>query len=229
MMLRNALPLLAGAVVAVGIAASFPRVVSAENAACDGWDVGYALAANLRLADTMMGAADGVYPVGPGNVVLHFDMADREGHIHAKLLSYNLHQRFRVASKSLFGSVTVTTDAHATLTPDGSAVPVEGVLDGHTLRWSGAASGYRSDAAVVCDGSLCGKFGAPPSGSSSVHLGPAHVTLEPFQFSTDMKTFVMQDALMSKMRSPKQSTYVSLSGREVRRTCVQAPAAPPST
>ena len=95
---------------------------------------------------------------------------------------------------------------------------------GQSLRWEGRANGVRTDGTLVCEGFMCGKFGAPPSGTSEVHDGPTSIELKPFQFSPDMKTFTMPFALLSKSDSPKQRTLVSIAGREVQRACVLASA-----
>jgi hypothetical protein len=82
-------------------------------------------------------------------------------------------------------------------------------------------SGYRYDGTMFCEGSLCGKFSAPPPGQSELHVGPNLVDFQPFAFSEDMKTFTMPYALVSKTESPKQTAFVTLAGRQVRKACVQ--------
>jgi hypothetical protein len=79
---------------------------------------------------------------------------------------------------------------------------------------------YRTDGTTTCDGSLCGKFGAPPPGVSEVHIGPRSVQLASFRFAPGMKTFSMAQVQTSHADSPSQTTSEAISGREVKRTCV---------
>jgi hypothetical protein len=54
-----------------------------------------------------------------------------------------------------------------------------------------------------------------------MHIAPHAVPFNAFEFAADRKTFTMAATLISKADSPKQSSYIALSGREVRRTCVE--------
>jgi hypothetical protein len=207
-------------VMAAGIAVALGGRASADGAACSGWEVEYTTNGNMKLADTVMGAADGVYPIGPGKVVVRFDDRGGQPGGHARLATYGIHEHVSITSKALFMNATVTTDTNSQAGPDGQGVVADGALNDHTLTWSGAMRAYRTDGTTTCDGSLCGKFGAPPQGVSPVHMGPRTVQPAPFQFGADMKTFSMQYVQTSQSDSPKQTTYEAISGREVRRTCI---------
>lgn len=197
---------------------------SAQPLPCDGWEVEYALSANLRLSDTPLGQGDGVYSIGPGRVVLHFDDRDGQPAGHARMLSYDMREHFVITSKALLWTTTVTTDTKTRDTPDACGVAAEGALSGGTLTWSGPVRGYRTDGALTCDGSLCGKFGAPPPGQSPLHIGPGPVQFGAFVFGRDIKTFSMAETTVAKTEMPKQTAHLVLTGREMRRSCVQAKA-----
>jgi hypothetical protein len=209
---------MAAALAALGLT---PHSASAETQTpesdCRVTDVQYLVSGNIQITDTAMGAGNGQHRVGPGKIVLRFDY--RPDHPHVKLMAYDLRQNFTVVAKSFVWTTRVTTDIQmkAPLTA------AEGTLDAQTLRWGGQANGVRSDGTLTCDGAWCGKFGAPPSGSSEIHTGPESIELKPFQFADDMKTFTMPYALVSQSESPKQKTTMSIAGREVRRACVTAP------
>ena len=165
---------------AVGLALASTGV-RAQPAPCGAWEVEYTLSEKLRLSDTPMGQGNGAYDVGPGRVVLRFEDQGGQPGGRVEMASYDVRQHFRIDAKTAFWSTHVSTDAHTRGTPDACGV-AEGVLRGSTLAWSSPVRGYRSDGTVTCDGSLCGKFGAPPRGESELHIGPDPVTLAPFQF-----------------------------------------------
>jgi hypothetical protein len=200
------------------------RVAADQPPPCDAWEVEYALSANLELSDTPMKQGDGVYPVGPGTVVLRFDDHGGQPAGRVKMLSYAMKQSITVVSNALFFKTTVVTDALTRAAPDPCGVAAEGVLTGQTLAWSGPVRSVRSDGTLNCDGSLCGKFGAPPHGQSALHIGPNAVSFQPFQFSSDLKTFAMASTFVSRTEEPKETAHVALSGRETRRSCVQVKA-----
>ena len=208
----------AGTVAATIAVALVPGRASADGPACSGWDVEYTLNGTLKIADTLMGAGDGVHAVGPGRAVIHFEDRGGQPGGHAKLTTYGIHEHVSVTSKAVFLSATVVTDTNSKA--DGSGVITEGTLGGQTLTWSGPIRSYRTDGTMTCDGGLCGKFGAPPAGSSEVHMGPRAIQPAPFQFGADMKTFSMLQIQTAQSESPKQTTYEAISGREVKRTCV---------
>ena len=39
------------------------------------------------------------------------------------------------------------------------------------------------------------------------------------EYSSDMKTFTMSSTFVASTDSPKQTSHLALSGREIRRTC----------
>ncbi len=205
------------AAVVVGLALA-QESAGAEEPDCSSVDVQYDVSANLKIAGTTMGAADGVYRIGPGKVVLRFD--EPRGPRTVKLVEYDLRQDFTVESKALFFRTKVITQVELRAGGTPPSAVAEGTLDGRTLRWSGQAHDVRSDGTLRCEGSMCGKFGAPPSGVSQVHVGPRSIELRPFVFGSDMKTFAMPFALVSATESPKQRTLVALAGREAGRKCV---------
>ncbi len=215
-MLRFAAELSLGAL-ALALTASPPHA-RADGVSCDAAVVEYTLAGSLKITDTVMGAGDGVHAVGPGKVVLRFETRGGVGDV--KLLSYELVQSFTVESKALFWTTRVTTNSETLAEPSkGNAAVTEGALRDHTIYWSSHPSPMRSVGTVRCEGSMCGKFGAPPPGESQLRVPPQQVDLMPFVFSPDMKTFRMSFALFSETEAPKQKTFVALAARETRRAC----------
>jgi hypothetical protein len=201
----------------VAALAAAPGSAAADAPTCSAWDVEYAVNGNLKVTDTPLGAGDGVYPVGPGRVVIRFEDRGGQPGGHAKLTAYTIHEHLTVTSKALMFNATVVTDTQSKV---GDGVATEGNLVDHTLSWGAPVRTYRSDGTLTCDGNLCGKFGAPPPGSSEVHMGPRTVQLAPFQFAADFKTFSMNYTQTSQSDSPKQTTFSAISGRETKRTCV---------
>ena len=194
---------------------------ASPTATCAARDVEYVLAANLTLKDTPMGEGDGTYTIGPGKAVLRFATpeGDRTG---VKMLSYSMREQFIIKSKTLLWTTTVTTDTKTAAIPDACGSASEGTLADHSLRWTTPVSGYHTDGSLTCEGSLCGKFGAPPQGTTALHIPPHPVQFNPFQLSADGKTFTMASTFVTKTDMPKQTGYVTLSGREVKRTCVES-------
>jgi len=214
---------LLGAAAALALAAT-PKSVGAQPGPppppCDGWQVDYALSGSLQLADTPLGQGDGIYAVGPGSMAVRFDDVEGKPGGRATVLSYEMHETFKVVAKTLFWATSVTTNTTTRATPASCDAP-EGALTGAALVWSLPAPGVRSDGTLFCDGSFCGKFGAPPPGQSEVHLPPHPVMFKPFQFNADRTTFTMASTLVSKTDTPKQTSYLALAGRELRRACAQ--------
>jgi hypothetical protein len=178
---------------------------------CKVAEVEYALAGNLRLSNTPMGKGDGTYRIGPGRAVIRFE-GDR-----ATLVSYRMDQQMTIRPSAVFWSATLVTTSSAMM-PE--SVRVEGAYDGHAIRWASGVPGYRIDGTCDCSGSLCGRFGAPPAGRSELHVGPYTQWFEPFVFSPDGQTFTMDATPGPRTQSPKQSSMVSVAGREIKRTCV---------
>jgi hypothetical protein len=194
-----------------------------QQATCDVYDVTYSLSGNLQLADTPMGAGNGVYAVGPGKMVLRIDR--RNGQV--KMVSYSLPERFEIQTTKVFWTTHVDTDANAVAKAHQTCGPVAmGTLQGHTISWTTKIDGLRTDGTLTCRGSMCGKFGAPPPGSSPLHVGPNDVSFQPFQFGADGKTFSMASTYVSTTDSPKQTAYLAFSGRELRRACAPADSCP---
>jgi hypothetical protein len=211
-------------VLATGVGARDASAEERTGASCDVVDVEYAVSANLRVRGTVMGAGDGDYAIGPGRIVLRFD---RRGPLSAgatssvQMISYEVSEKLLVVSKAVFWTTKVKTDTRTHGTPTTQSAIAEGALKARSLVWSKVAKGFRSDGTLDCDGSMCGKFGAPPAGKSELHLGPSAIQFKPFEFSPDMKTFSMQSTLALKTDVPKQESYVSLAGRETRRVCLE--------
>jgi hypothetical protein len=195
----------------------------ANPSGCDAIDAEYAVAANLRVTGTLMGAGDGEYRVGPGKIVLRFEHdPDRPSGAPSgvRMMAYEMSEKFQLVSKLVFFTTKVLTDIRSHATPDARHVVAEGALSGRTLRWTNVVGSFRSDGTLSCEGFFCGKFGATPAGTSPFHMGPSRMSFSPFEFSADMKTFSMQSTLTSKTRDPQQASYLSLAAREVHRVCV---------
>ena len=210
-------------IIASGAAISVlgPRSAVAENA-CDAWDVEYTTAATLGIRDTRMGAGDGDHAVGPGSLTLRFDGPTGPAPGPVKMVAYSMRELFTVEAKALFWNTKVTTDTTSTATADACGVVAEGTLARTRLGWSSTVRNYKTDGSLTCDGSMCGKFGAPPQGKSDYHSPPGNVTFASFDMSADLKTFTMAASMVSKSDSPSQTTYLTLAGRENKRTCVHA-------
>ena len=209
--------------------ADAPTAVAAgadAETSCEAWQVEYALNATVMISDTRLGAGDGSYPNGPGQMTLRFDNRDGQPGGKVKLLDYTMKDTFTVVSKTLAWETKVTADTVSTATPDACGVEADGALDGKAVRWSGNVSGMRTDGDVICDGTFCGKFGAPPQGRSALHVAPHTVTFKPLEFAPDMKTFSMGFSIVSQQTSPSQTSRIGLAGREVRRTCVAVKSCP---
>ncbi|MGZ3420146.1 MAG: hypothetical protein ACXVEF_42335 [Polyangiales bacterium] len=199
------------------IVALTPGEAAAEEQqpTCEAWDVEYALNENLTLVDTPMGKGDGLYHVGPGSTVLRFDPSG-----NVKMLSYAMRESFKIHIRFLLSTTDVVVDSRSRVTPNTCGVAAEGRLTGNKIVWTTKVRGHRADGTVNCSGT-CGKFGAPPEGPSGLEIPPHDVVFKPFELSKDQKTFEMQSTFVSKTELPKQTAYIALSGREVRRTCVQ--------
>lgn len=163
-----------------------------------------------------MGAGDGIHTIGPGSMVLHVD-----DHGRATLTGFELREYFSVSPRALVWNATVVTDATMRATPDALGVAGGGTLTNDALWWEGPIQGYRADGVLICDGSLCGKFGAPPAGRSEMHLPPAAVHFQPLRFADGGATFQMPYTLVSHSESPRERTYLALAGREANRSCLQ--------
>jgi hypothetical protein len=190
---------------------------------CDAVEVSYALSANLQLTGTTMGQGDGTHRIGPGSTVLRYHVENGAVTGPVQMLAYDMQERFRIDSKLLFWNTHVTTDAKTTVTADPCGVVAEGVLSGDTIEWTSEVRA-QTDGTLTCVGSLCGKLGAPAPGTSPLHVANHESRLRPWTFAPDKKTFTMPRTWLSHSESPKQTSFVALAGREMRRTCAPEPA-----
>jgi hypothetical protein len=195
---------------------------AAESAAapCDAWQIEYVVNATIVISDTMMGAGDGSYPNGPGKVVLRFDNVAGQPGGNVKLVDYQMKDSFTVVTHVLAWEARVKADTLSRTTPNPCGFSAEGVMDGRSVQWNGPWNGMRTDGSIICDGGLCGKFGAPPSGRSEMHIAPHPVSFKPLEYAPDWKTFTMASSIVSQQSSPSQTSRIALAGREVRRACV---------
>jgi hypothetical protein len=184
---------------------------------CAQWEMAYATTGTLRVKETPMGAGDGVFPVGPGTLVLRVDA--RAARVTMK--EFQLRERFVIHPSAMMWNATIVTDVSARALSDGDrAVAVGSKTAAGVVLWTEPVGTYRSDGTLTCDGSLCGKFGAPRAGRSELHQVSRTVRLEPLRFDRDARTFQMDFALVSSSESPHQRTYLALAGRLTARTCI---------
>lgn len=226
---RRKLPRIAlAAVLAAGMGfALAPRAeagaaaVPLDGNSCNAWDVTYKLNANLELRDTPLGQGNGVYKIGPGQVVLRFDDQGGAPGGNVEMRSYRMRDFFTVKTKTLFWSTTVVNRTHTRATPDKCGSAAKGRVSGNKLLWTSKVRGYRTDGYLTCSGSLCGKFGAPPPGRTDLHIGPNNIAFKPFTFKNGIDVLTMPLTFVSKTEMPKQTGYLTLAGREISRVCVQ--------
>jgi hypothetical protein len=212
------------ALVLLGSAAGptlLPLPAAAEpssSESCAQWELAYATTGTLRVKETPMAAGDGVFPVGPGTLVLRVDA-------HAARVTmkeFQLRERFVIHPSAMMWNANIVTDVAARALSDGDrAVAVGSKTAAGVVLWTEPIGTYRSDGTLTCDGSLCGKFGAPRTGRSELHQVSRTVRLEPLRFDRDGRTFQMDFALVSSSESPHQRTYLALAGRLTARTCIE--------
>lgn len=205
---------------AAGAVILAPRAEAQDAPPCDALEVEYSLAGQLTLSDTPMGQGDGTYPVGPGRAIVRFSMRNGEVAGPAKLVAYEMNERFRIDNTTVFWTTHVTTSSKTTVGADTCGVVANGTLANRTLTFTSPLRGSRTDGTVTCEGSLCGKMGAPRPGSSPLQVPPHDVSFQPWVFGADLKTFTMAKTWSAHTESPKQTAHISLSGRELRRECV---------
>jgi hypothetical protein len=200
-------------------------VASAEETveSCDAWEIEYSLTTHLRITDTPMGKGDGVFVVGPGTIVMRYDDAGGRPGGRARMLRYDTRSHFRIDARALGMSSVIITDTMSHATPNACGIAADGVLEDARLRWTTPVHGYHTDGTIECSGSLCGSFGAPPRGMSGIHIPPGEVKLHDLAIANDLETFTMPYTLVAKTKEPQQTAFVSMAGREVKRTCVPAP------
>jgi hypothetical protein len=137
-------------------------------------------------------------------------------------MSYEMHATVNAVTKTLFWTTTVVSETNTASIADPSGAAAEGTFAARKLQWGSPVNGYHTDGTLTCDGHLCGTFGAPPPGKSPVHVKPHSVPFAAFDFAPDLKTFSMASTMIDKSDSPKQLTYITFSGREMKRTCLPA-------
>jgi hypothetical protein len=183
----------------------------------------YQINGTLRISDTAMGAGDGAFPVGPGTLVLRVDTRAAR----TTLVRFDLQEHFTIRPNAVMWHATLVTDSAAHAVPDANGVAASGRWLGESvLQWDSPLRNYRSDGALTCEGSLCGKFGAPPPGRSELHQASSAIRLEPFRFDRTGQTFQMDFALVSSSEAPRQRTYLALAGRRTALTCLPADPGP---
>jgi len=202
------------------LAPAFGSSAARADEPCDAWVVEYALNANVKITDTTMGAGNGVFAIGPGSLVVRYDVVAGEPGGRAEMLEYRMRDHFTVHASFVVGKTDVEANTVTRATPNACGIAAEGTFADRRLTWRSNVSGMRSDGTVTCNGAFCGKFGAPPKGTSPMHVPPHSVTFKPFVFSEDKRTFTMDYSIVSKHESPSQTSLVALAGREVKRTCV---------
>ena len=169
----------------------------------------------------MMGAGDGVHTIGPGKVVLHFDDVNNAPGGNVKLMTYEMTDQFTVSAHIFGVGTTVQNDTKTMTTPNVCGVSAQGVLGGdRALRWSTLWNGMHTDGHATCSGSMCGRFGAPPSGQSDIHDRAHPVSFKPFEYAPDMKPFHMDYSVTAKSTSPSQTSRITFNGRETKRSCI---------
>ena len=213
----------AAIVVLAGVVAT-PRVAAADDE-CAIQDTDYDVLANIVIRDTPFGAANGTYYLGAGKMTLR---AERHAGPRAvRLTAYDLSNHLTVLAKVAMVSTKVVTVSQ-TSSAHGLCDGARGTLDGSTLTWDTPVFGYHSDGTLECSGNMCGSFGAPPKGISPFHDTPTALRFGPLTFSTDGSTFTMPYTFVSKSSSPRQTTYLALSGRRTHARCAPAGATCPA-
>jgi hypothetical protein len=204
---------------AVALSTAEPAA-AADESACSVHDVEYSVVANIVVRDTPFGAADGVYSLGSGRLKLRLEEPAGDGPV--RMMSYDVVNHLTVEAKVAMLSTKVVTESRTAAARNACEGTAQGVLHDGVLTWTTNVAGYHSDGTMECSGSMCGKFGSPPKGTSPLHEVRI-IRFKPFTFSPDRATFTMPYTLASKSDSPKQTTYLSLSGRRVKESCVTAP------
>lgn len=208
---------LAALVVPVG-----PRRAAAAPQVCAGTEVHYHLRGQLRLDHTPLNAGNGVYRVGPGELVLRFEPA-RGGVGRVDMLRYRLATNYSFTVSLIGMRTTVVVRATARAEPASSGVVASGRVEEGTLTWSTPVRAYRTDGTLTCSGAMCGRFGLPPAGQTRFSDGPAPVHFKPFKFRLgDRRSFSMESTELPRMRRLGAHVALALAGRAWRRRCVSA-------
>jgi len=204
-----------GTLVGFGIALAAADASAAPPPSCAELEVEYALAGTLRLADTPYNLANGAHKVGPGTMVLRYEPSGR-----VTIRSYSMEQSFSIVIRAFVSTMTITASTITRAAPDAAGVVAEGVLKDGRIEWTTRARSVRTDGSLNCSGRYCGSFGAPALGRSVVKVGPEDALVRPFALSNDGRSFTMPFTLATRTEAPKQTSFLALTGREVRRTCV---------
>jgi hypothetical protein len=186
---------------------------------CAATDVEYALTGTVRLTDTPYNLANGAHKVGPGSIVLRYEPAGR-----VTIRAYSMRQAFTIVVSAFFSQITIVANTTTHATPDACGIVAEGVRKGSTIEWLTHVRSVLTEGTLHCSGKYCGSFGAPVPGTSKVRIGPANMRVRLFELASDGRTFTMPFTFGTKTESPKQTSFLALTGREVKRTCV--PSAP---
>jgi hypothetical protein len=197
---------------------------AAEPTACADYDTEYVVVAHVVVRNTVLGAANGTYPLGVGRMKL--GVSQHDGIVTVKLVSYETDNRLSLVANIGPLGATFLTASRTTVTPNACDGSAHGTLRGPTLTWISVVAGYRSDGTTACAGAMCGKFGSPPRGTSPFHETSPAMKFSDFTFSVDGETFTMPYTLLSKSESPRQTTYLSLAGRRVNQSCRSSRALP---
>ena len=130
-----------------------PKGYAEEARPSCAWEIQYRIAESLEITDTLMGQGDGVFPAGPGTVVLRWDDRDGKPGGHVKMVAFSVREIVTVKSKVVAWTTTVTSDTTTMATPDRCSVAAEGTFDGErTVRWSTPVRGVRTDGTLACSG-----------------------------------------------------------------------------
>lgn len=193
--------------------------VAAASESCAVLDVDYTIVGSLFVKDTQFGAANGRYSLGSGRMRVRFESRSQGTPAHVKLMSYELDNHLTIKASYALWWTRVETRSR-TLAADTCDGAAQGEMKGGDVVWSTPVAGYHSDGSMECEGNACGKYGAPPPGSSALHEAFADVVFKPFHFAPDGKTFTMEFSKVSHSDYPKQTNFVALSGRETKRVCM---------
>ncbi len=193
---------------------------------CESWVLEYALSpgSQLKIEGTPFGAANGTFNIGPGRLKLRFNDKNGKPALDGKVavVSYTMHAHVPVTTSVLGIKTTVTTDTHTSVGKDHCGRVARGLFKGSHLVWTSPFRRYRTDGTITCSGALCGRFGAPPRGTSEFHIPPRPVRMMSLAFKpNNPKHFTSSFHLMDKTKSPPSENYMRLVGSAISQTCVK--------
>lgn len=203
--------------------------VQAEPGACESWVVEYSLVpgSQLKIEDTPFGAGNGTFALGPGTLELRFRDADGAPAMKGKVtvVSYKMAAHVPITTNVLGLKTSVVSDTHTSVSADHCGKVASGLFKDNHLLWTTPFRAYRTDGTITCHGAMCGRFGAPPEGTSEYHIPPKPMRMMTLDFKNgDPKSFTSSFSLMEKTTSPASTSYIRLVGHEVGRTCQKVPA-----